>query len=84
MRKSGPRLWTRHHHVEEQATERHTDRERVGQLASPPFQGLSPASKSSSRMREERGAGIGPLDKIWRGAIVHGGAGQSSTAGVHG
>ena len=38
MRKSSPRLWPRHHHVEEQATERHADRERVGQLGSPPFQ----------------------------------------------
>ena len=36
MRRSSPRLWPRHHHVEEQATERHADRERIGQLASPP------------------------------------------------
>ena len=32
MRKSSPRLWPRHNHVEKQATERHADRERVRQL----------------------------------------------------
>jgi hypothetical protein len=37
MRKSSARLWPRHHHVKEQATERHADRERIGQLATPPF-----------------------------------------------
>jgi hypothetical protein len=37
MRKSSARLWPGHNHVEEQATERHADRERIGQLASPPF-----------------------------------------------
>jgi hypothetical protein len=32
MRKSSARLWPRHHHVKEQATERHADREWIGQL----------------------------------------------------
>src|SRR3984885_11743445 len=41
MRRSRPRLWPRHHHVEEQATERHADRERIGQLASPPVPTVS-------------------------------------------
>jgi hypothetical protein len=73
MRKSGPRLWARDHHVEEQATERHTDRERVGQLGSPPFQVLALDRKSCSRMRHERRGGIGPVDKIWLKPLVHGG-----------
>src|ERR1700761_5976433 len=34
--KSGSRLWPRHDNVEEQATERYADRERVRQLGSPP------------------------------------------------
>ncbi len=41
MRRSSPRLWPRHHHVKEQATERHADRERIGQLASPPVPTVS-------------------------------------------
>ncbi len=75
MRKSGARLWPRHHHVEEQATERHADRERVGQLGSPPFQHLALDRKSRSSMRQEGFGGIGPVDKIWRRRVVHGGGG---------
>jgi hypothetical protein len=37
MRKSSPGLWPRDNHVEEQATECHTDSERIGQLAHTSF-----------------------------------------------
>jgi len=68
MRKSSARLWPWHHHVKEQATERHADRERIGQLASPPFPkavsfGIA-TSTSTRRMREKRSRGIGRVDKI--------------------
>jgi hypothetical protein len=69
-RKSDPRLWPRHDHVEEQATERHTDRERVGQLGSPPF-AEDPARNVIDSMRSRHVADIGPVSKIWRAPVVH-------------
>src|SRR4051812_42069027 len=50
-RKSGPRLWPRHQHIEEQATERHANRERVWQLDSPPSDHCR-ARNVIDRMRE--------------------------------
>jgi hypothetical protein len=75
MRKSSARLWPGHNHVEEQATERYADRERIGQLASPPFSTRlgSGIATSWTRMRQDGGGGIGPVDKIWRHGVVHGG-----------
>ena len=71
MRKSSPRLWSRHHHVEEQATERHTDRERVGQLASPPLQ-----ESSSFPVSQRRGQGCGrSAPATWARWTRSGGAG---------
>jgi hypothetical protein len=62
-RKSGPRLWPRHEHVEEQATERYADRKRVGQLGSPPS-AESRARNVIDSMREPSGGAMGPVDKI--------------------
>ena len=47
MRNSSARLWPRHNHVEDQATERHADRERIGQLAFLLFQDRIVADKDA-------------------------------------
>ena len=57
MRKSSARLWPRHDHIEEQATERYADRERIGQLASPPFPQSSSVFRSQRRGRRMRHRG---------------------------
>src|ERR1700733_2544068 len=59
--RSSPRLWPWHDHVEEQATERHADRKRVGQLVSPPLASSS-ARNVIHRMGERRYINIGPVD----------------------
>jgi hypothetical protein len=33
-----------------------------------------PARNVIERMRQDTGGGIGPVDKIWDGRVVHGGA----------
>ena len=82
MRRSRPRLWPRHHHVKEQATERHADRERIGQLASPPVPTVSVSFidrnvpvKDAPRAPSQHGPGGQDLTRTgyprWRSSAAH-------------
>jgi hypothetical protein len=69
LQKSSPRLGPRSDDVEEQATERQADCEWVWQLFTS-FRS-SQITSVSERMRQPAAAGIGPVDKILRGVVVH-------------
>ena len=69
MREASSRLGPRSDHVEEQATDGHADRERVGQVDSPPSR--IPEPVTACRMRHRRGAVTGRVARILGAAIVH-------------